>query len=103
MLNDHVYMIIYQKEIQTHYNKDLQSKYQDLYVIFPLTPFNYCQTIPPSRSTPYGFARLEITVKTVPTDGVISSRIAPLYVLDPESLPCDHTFDSTCLVHPPVH
>jgi hypothetical protein len=26
---------------QTHYNKDLQSEYQGLYVIFPLTPFNY--------------------------------------------------------------
>ena len=31
--------------------------------------------VPPSRSTPYGFARLEITVKTIPTDGVTTPCI----------------------------
>ena len=31
--------------------------------------------LPPSRSTPYGLARLEITVKTIPTDGVTTPCI----------------------------
>ena len=68
----------FSERIEADFNSQPQRSRQELKPlqgISVVSILEFTQFLPPSKSTPYGFARLEITVKTSPTDGVTTPCI----------------------------